>query len=117
MGDSIHTELSLHTLFNNNFLSGISNVLEAHRDQTSSDEETSADAVAGAKVASLLQKFFLGASALAAGYSGHPDTNEKANGDHDWNGNDSADDFSTATQASIGGWSWRFGWGIHVAEF
>jgi hypothetical protein len=84
-------------LFNNNFLSGISNVLDTHQDQTSSDEQAGADSVAGAKVASLLEKFFLGASALAARYGGHSDTNEKANWDHDWNGNDSADDFSTAT--------------------
>jgi hypothetical protein len=49
----------------------------------------------------LLEKFFLGASALAARHGSHPDTNEKADGYHDWNGNDSTEDFSTATQASI----------------
>ena len=101
-----------HILFNNNFLSRVSNVLDAHRDQTSSDKEAGADAVAGAKVASLLEKFLLGASALEAGDGGHPNTDEKADGYHNWNGDDSADDFSTATQASIGGDSWRgFGGG------
>ena len=96
-----------HILFNNNFLSRVSNVLDAHRDQTSSDKEAGADAVAGAKVASLLEKFLLGASALEARHRGHPNTNEKADGYHDWNGDDSANDFSTATQASVGGHSWR----------
>jgi hypothetical protein len=31
-------ELALHILFDNNFLSAVSDVLDAHRDQASSDE-------------------------------------------------------------------------------
>jgi len=104
-------------LFNNNFLSAILNVVDTHRDQASSDEQAGADSVAGAKVVSLLEKFFLGASALAACHGGHSHANQKANGYHDWNGDDSTDDLSTATQASIGCRRRGFGRCIHDAEF
>ncbi len=45
--------LAVHILFRNYFLSRISNVVNTHRDQTASDEQAGADAVACAKVASL----------------------------------------------------------------
>lgn len=46
-------ELALHSLFGNNLFPRISNVLDAHRDQTRADEASSANAPAGAKVGSL----------------------------------------------------------------
>jgi hypothetical protein len=108
--------LTAHSLFDDNFLSTISNVVDTHRDQASSNKETCADAVAGAIIVSLLEKFFLGASALQACHSGHAHANEKANGHHNWNGDDSTDHFSAATQASIGFHSRGFGRCIHDAE-
>jgi len=108
--------LTAHSLLNNNFLSRVSNVVDAHRDQASSNKETRTDAVAGAIIASLLEKFFLGASALEACNSSHAHANQKANGYHNWNGDKSTDDFSAATQASIGFVSRGFGRCIHDAE-